>query len=297
MRIEKWIENNTHSLSSKTVALTGATGGIGNALLKRLVSLDAKIILLDRNKERSEKLKSKYPSAKIECITLDLTDVAQVKSVTEILKERELDVIIHNAGAYKIPVFKCATGYINVFQINFLSPFYMIKELLPSLKSRGGRVVVVGSIAHNYSKTDGRDVDFSTRSKSSLIYGNAKRYLMFSLHSLFKGETDAHLAVAHPGITFTNITSHYPKWLFALIKNPMKIIFMKPERASLSIIKGIFEDTEYNTWIGPSLFNVWGYPRKQRLKSATDEEIEMISKSAQIAYEKMKNPEGLHIQA
>ena len=46
---------------------------------------------------------------------------------------------------------------------------------------------------------------------------------MFSLFAL----DDPHIAVTHPGITQTNITAHYPKLIFAVIKNPMKLIFMK----------------------------------------------------------------------
>ena len=114
--------------------------------------------------------------------------------------------------------------------------------LLPVLRERGGRVVAVGSIAHNYSETDPADVDFSSRTRASRVYGNAKRYLMFSLYGLFENESNVSLAVCHPGITFTNITAHYPKAVFAIIKNPMKVIFMKPERACLSIVRGVFEE-------------------------------------------------------
>ncbi len=288
MNLCKWLKNNTCSLEGKTVVLTGSTGGIGKELVKYLLLLDAHLILLDRNKERSEKYKTEYPDAKIECVTLDLSDIANVKKVTEFLKEKEIDVIIHNAGAYKIPTHKCESGILNVFQINFLSPFYMVKELLPLLKNRGGRVVAVGSIAHNYSKTDESDIDFSTCQKPSLIYGNAKRFLMFSLFELLRNEKDAHLSVTHPGITFTNITAHYPKWIYMIIKNPMKVIFMKPKYAALSILKGVFEDTEYNTWIGPKFFNIWGYPSKKKLKTAGEDEIFRIYKNAQTAYEKMK---------
>ena len=48
------------------------------------------------------------------------------------------------------------------------------------------------------------DIDFSTRKQASKVYGNAKRYLMFSLYELFKNEDKASLAVTHPGISFTN---------------------------------------------------------------------------------------------
>jgi len=146
----------------------------------------------------------------------------------------------------------------------------------------------VGSIAHNYSKTDENDTDFSTRTASSLVYGNAKRYLMFSLYELFKNEIDASLSVAHPGITFTNITAHYPKLIFAVIKYPMKVIFMKPRKAALSILRGCFEATPYNFWIGPGIFNVWGYPKMQKLLSCKSDESEKIGQKAEEIYNNIK---------
>ena len=160
----------------------------------------------------------------------------------------------------------------------------MIRQLLPTLRKKHGRAVVVGSIAHNYSKTDPYDIDFSTRKKSSLVYGNSKRYLMYSLLSLFKNETDVTLSVTHPGITFTNITAHYPKLIFAVIKHPMKVIFMKTDKASLSIVKGVFDSTEGYSWYGPRLFDVWGYPSKKTLKTAANEEIDRIIQTADRIY-------------
>ena len=148
----------------------------------------------------------------------------------------------------------------------------------------GGRVVVVGSVAHNYSKIDPDDVDFSTRTAASKVYGNAKRYLMYALHELFREEEGATLAVTHPGITFTNITAHYPPLIFALIKHPMKVIFMSPRRAALSIVRGVFEMSLYRTWIGPVLLDVWGLPRVKKLRTAKDEEIERIDRVAREIY-------------
>lgn len=283
MNIDKWLIDNTHSLKNKTVAVTGTTGGIGRSLVGYLATLGANLILLDRNRERSESLKAEltalYSDTSVKCITLDLSITDQVKKVTNELKKEKIDVLIHNAGAYKIPRCKCSTGLDNVFQINFASPYYITKELLSYMQ--GGRVVIVGSIAHNYSVTDVHDKDFSKREKSSLVYGNAKRYLMYSFMKLFENREDVTLSVTHPGITLTNITSHYPKLIFALIKHPMKIIFMKPDIATLSILKGVFEETKMCEWIGPSAFNIWGYPKKKKLKTATAEEIEEIFVSAE----------------
>ena len=154
----------------------------------------------------------------------------------------------------------------------------LIEALLPTLRARGGKVVAVGSVAHRYSVSDPLDVDFSTRKKASLVYGNSKRYLMFVLSEKFKRESGIGFAITHPGITFTNITSHYPKLIFALIKHPMKIIFPSTKRACLPILRGIFEDTEGQEWIGPAIFDVWGMPKKKKLRSAKEDELEYFRK-------------------
>ena len=291
MRIEKWLRLNTKSLDGKLIAVTGTTGGLGRELCRYIADLGGSLILLDRDQTRSatfeRELREDFPSVSIERIPLQLEDMDSVRSATEELKGRELYAFVHNAGAYAIPRHTCSTGYDNVFSINFLSPYYMIRELLPTLRKNGGRVVAVGSIAHRYSHTDPADVDFSTRKKASLVYGNAKRYLMFSLFELFYEENDVALSVVHPGITFTNITAHYPKLIFAVIKHPMKIIFMKTRRAALSILAGLFEESGYLEWIGPRHFDVWGLPKKKKLRSADDEERARIFSTAERLYEEL----------
>ena len=289
MEIKSWLEKNTSSLCGKRIAVTGTTGGIGKELCRMLAALGADLILLDRNAERSyafrDALLSEFCERSIECISVDLSEFSSVKSALEQLKEKEIDVFIHNAGAYSIPRKLCDTGYDNVFQINFVSPYYMIRELLPTLRERHGRVVVVGSIAHNYSKTDPEDIDFSTRKKASLVYGNAKRYLMYAILALAESEREVDFCVAHPGITLTNITAHYPKVIFALIKYPMKVIFMSPKRACLSILLGLFENTSSEEWIGPRSFDVWGLPKKKRLSTAKTDERAEIARIAENVYQ------------
>ncbi len=291
MSIKRYVDTNFSTLNSRTVAITGSTGGLGKAICKHLCSLGASMILLDRNTERSEALAEELRStygASVDTFRVDHESMESVKAATEYLKMKEPDVLICNAGAYNIPRKICDSGYDNVFQINFISPYYMIKQLLPSLRKKKGRAIVVGSIAHNYSKTDPEDIDFSSRKKSSLVYGNSKRYLMYSLLTLLKNETDASLSVTHPGITFTNITAHYPKPIFALIKHPMKIIFMKTDKAALSVVKGLFENTDEYSWYGPKFFDVWGYPTKKKLKTASDSEIQRIFQTAERIYDQLK---------
>ncbi len=288
----KYIEK-SQRLDGKRIAVTGSTGGIGRELCQYLAELGADLLLLNRNQARSEEqraaLQAQFPNVKIEILSVDLENFSSVRSATERLRQIPIDVLIHNAGAYSIPRKICDTGYDNVFQINFASPYYMIRELLPQLSSRGGRVIAVGSIAHDYSKIDPQDVDFSTYRAASKVYGNAKRHLTYGLLELFRDEPSARLAIVHPGITFTNITAHYPKLIFALIKHPMKIVFMPPKKAALCVLAGLFEDCSSNQWIGPRVLDIWGLPKKKPLRTATAEERLQIAERAETVYQVLRH--------
>ena len=289
MNIRKMLMQNPLPLEGKVVAITGSTGGIGVHLCSYIASLGARLVLCDRNKEKVSAIISSLKENHGDIAThvpCDLSDIDSVKLATEKLKSMPIDYFISNAGAYSIPRCIANTGYDNVYTINFLSPYYMIRQLEDGIKKRGGRIVIVGSIAHNYSKADFDNIDFRSIAAASKVYGNAKRYLMFSLMEHFKGSPDT-LAVTHPGITFTNITAHYPKLIFAIIKYPMKIIFPHPKRAALCILNGLFEPTSYHEWIGPAFFNIWGKPKKQALRTCKVAESEKIYEVAESVYEEI----------
>lgn len=272
-----------YSLKGKTVALTGASGGLGRALCKRILSLGGVLTVIDRNEKKQAALiadlRAAFPESKIEGLLADMEDIESVKALADALAKRPIDYLILNAGAYSIPRRKTSIGLDNVYTINFVSPYYLTRALLPHINARGGRVIAVGSIAHDYSKSDAQDEDFSARTRASLVYGNAKRHLMAAFFDLAaRGES---VAVTHPGISFTGITAHYPKLIFALIRYPMKLIFMKPEKAALSILEGLFTSTAASEWIGPCLFNVWGKPKKQRIKTIRPEEYTRLAAVAE----------------
>ncbi len=290
MNVKKWIEKNCNDLTDKRIVISGATGGIGIHISTILASLNANLVFLGRDSNRTEKLKiylqSLYPNIKIDIIDADLSSFESVKNCVKNLKKyNKIDAIIHNAGIYNVPIYTTDFGFNNVFSVNFLAPYYITKQILPLLeKSDMAKVVIVGSIAHNYSHIDVNDIDFSTRKKPSKIYGNSKRFLMFSMYELFRNINKVNLSISHPGITSTNMTNHYPKFIYAIIKYPMKIIFMSPKKACLSIIKGLFDNTDYHNWIGPKISNIWGSPKKMRLKTCTESESKKIFEIAENIY-------------
>ena len=107
---------------------------------------------------------------------------------------------------------------------------------------------------------------------------------MFSIYGCMKKHPGVSFSVVHPGITFTGITAHYPKPIFLLIKHPMKLIFMKPKKAALSLLAGLFDRGTACEWIGPKWFNIWGYPRKKRLHTVSEQEAGEIERIADEVY-------------
>lgn len=291
MNIQKWLKDNTTDLSSKTIAITGSTGGLAKHLVSVFASLNANLILINRNKEKTQKqiaqLKEAYPNISIEFVECNLSNFDNVKSATEQLKSKEIDILYLAAGVYNVPRFKTKENYDNIFQTNFISHYYITKELLPQLNKRNGHIVAISSIAHNYSTLDENDIDFKTRKKASKVYGNSKRFLTFSLHELMKHQ-QSKLSVVHPGVTLTDMTNHYPKAINWLVKIFIKLLFPSTQKACLSLIKGIFEITENSTWIGPKLFNIWGKPKKQKIKNSNIEEIKKIYNIAENIYNELK---------
>ena len=99
-------------------------------------------------------------------------------------------------------------------------------------------------------------------------------------------ERDGEVVIAHPGITFTNITAHYPKLIFAIIKYPMKVVFMSVKKATLSILSGAFWRCGGEEWIGPRIFDVWGLPCCKKLRISSDERTRIIETAEEI-YDKI----------
>ena len=290
MYINKWLKENTTDLNHKLIAISGSSGDLGKAVCKRLVSLGADLLLINRNRQKSERLKEELlvinKGCNISIVIIDFENFDSVQKGIEELEKYNIDIFIANAASYKIERRISTLGYDNVFQINFVSHYYIIRKIIEKMEK--GKIVIVSSIAANYSKINLSDIDFSKNRHCNKVYGNSKRFLMYSMYELLKEYKNIDLSVVHPGISYTNITSHYPKFIFHLIKYPMKLIFCKPKKASLSILKGVFEKCEYHEWIGPRLFNIWGYPHKRKVSYCSMEESKIIGEYAQEIYNKIK---------
>ncbi len=292
MKTEKWLAKNCDNLTGKRVVITGATGGLGREISFMFAKLGANLTLACRNLELAEKLKieieNEVKNAKIDIVWLDLINLKSVKNCVNLLKKyKGIDILVNNAAVYNVPIKTCENGFNNVFNINFVNSYYLTKQLLPELeKKENSLCITVGSIAHNYSKIDENDIDFSSRKKQRLIYGNSKRFLMYSLFELFKNSS-SRLSVAHPGITFTSMTSHYHKSINWLVKFGVRVVFPPAKIAARNVMFALKNSAQNQEWIGPAIFNIWGNPKIKKLKTFSEEESQKIFEIAEEIYSKM----------
>lgn len=282
MDIEKWLKNNTTDLQGQVVVMTGAAGGLGSVTTRYLLQANAKVIMLERDVEKmdavSRQLREEFPNAEIETMYIDLNQIKSINEAAAQLVDRRIDYLILNAGVYDVPLVKTELGYNNVFNINFIGQYHLIRKLMPALQRTKGKVIPVSSISMTYGKFNENDVDYSNEPKSTKIYGNSKRVFTLALSEMFKDRDDVRLAIVHPGVTLTPMTNAQNK---AFVNFTMKLIFPKPTAAALSIVAGVFKDIEHDEWIGPKVKNIWGAPSVKKLPESTAEERAKISNLAE----------------
>ena len=292
MKQENWLTQYGTSLQGKIVAITGATGGLGSEICRGILFLGGSLLLLTRSKEKTDvlirELLNEFPGASIDFFPLDLQNPESVKKACRFLEQNPPDILLHNAGIYDVPRQICSTGLDNIFQVNFASPYCLTKQLLPALRQKHAHIVVVGSIAHTYSASDPNDMDFSARKACHLAYGNSKRYLMYAFSQLLKEETQVSFSIGHPGISLTNISNHYPAWLFPLIRPFLKFFFMKPETACRSILYAVCHEIPYSSWVGPRFLDLWGNPRIRPLRTVSSSERRQMFFSAEDMYNRLR---------
>ena len=130
MKIEKWLEENTHSLKEKTICITGSTGDLAQIFTEKLAKMGANFVFANRNREKSEKQKKqlleKYPDIKIQIFNVDFNDLNSVKLLVCKLKQVHIDILILNSAVYNVPRKTTNSGYDNIFQVNFVSQYYIV---------------------------------------------------------------------------------------------------------------------------------------------------------------------------
>ena len=137
------------SFKDKKILVTGATGGIGNELVKKFVSLDGIVFATGTNTDKLDLLKKNYPNIKVKKF-----DIANHSSIEEFidnvsLELEGLDILINNAGinADNLSLRMKEEEWKKVIDINLSSTFLLAKNAIKKmLKTKYGRIINITSI-------------------------------------------------------------------------------------------------------------------------------------------------------
>lgn len=204
----------TDDFKDKLVVITGATSGIGYVTARKYASKGANLLCINRNPEKSEKLRREIESefgVKCDYRIADLSSLKDIFRVSNELTQltSPIDVIIHNAGVYLTKRELTPEGFEKVFVVHYLSSFIMNYLLMDKLKSQEkARIIMVGSEGHRFAAWGLRldDLNWGKRSYSGLkSYGSAKTAQLLSMivfDEHFKN-TRVTINTMHPGAVKT----------------------------------------------------------------------------------------------
>lgn len=140
-------------IATSTILITGASGGIGGAIARRLASAGASLILVDRDGERGERLAAELRAAGAKALVLagDLSQPGVPERLAEdaIRHAGSIDILINCAGVqnFGFSAAESAADTSRLFNVNTIAPISLINAVLPHMLARGrGRIVNLGSI-------------------------------------------------------------------------------------------------------------------------------------------------------
>ncbi|MES9992071.1 MAG: SDR family oxidoreductase [Candidatus Thiodiazotropha sp.] len=141
----------------KTVLITGASSGFGEACARRFAAQGCDLVLCARRLQRLEALASSLPaSSRLHLQQLDVTDREAVVSFVERLPKgfREIDVLLNNAGLAlgMEPAHEAnLDDWETMVDTNIKGLIRMTRHILPGMvERRRGHIVNIGSTAANW---------------------------------------------------------------------------------------------------------------------------------------------------
>ena len=137
------------NFKNKKILITGATGGIGNALVKKFLSLNGTVLATGTNIDKLDSLKKAFPEINI--LKFDISEHLKIEEFIENVSSQlvGLDILVNNAGITNdnLSLRMKNEEWQKVIDINLSSTFYLCKYAIKKmLKNKYGRVVNITSI-------------------------------------------------------------------------------------------------------------------------------------------------------
>ena len=138
------------NLENKKIIITGATGGIGNSIVKTLSESGAKILATGTRLEKLEELKSKFKNTDI--LKFDISKGEEIEAFIENATKQlggGLDCLINNAGITQdnLAIRMNINEWKKVIDVNLTSTFLLSKFAVKKmLKNKYGKIINITSV-------------------------------------------------------------------------------------------------------------------------------------------------------
>jgi len=139
-----------NDLKKNNIIVTGATGGIGNSIVKKLYDSGANILATGTKNEKLEKLKKEFQN--IQILKFDISQIEDLENFIEDATKQfggKLDCIVNNAGITQdnLAIRMSINEWKKVIDINLTSTFLISKFAIKKmLKNKKGKIINITSI-------------------------------------------------------------------------------------------------------------------------------------------------------
>ena len=222
-------------LKDKKIIVTGAGGGIGQAVVLKLLSKGAIIWAVDINEACLKETLKKADDTHLHVYTLDITKEQEVKKFYDIiiLEETYIDGIINIAGVMHpfLDVLEIQDKEIkHVMNVNYYGTLNMVQQFLPILKNREESIIANVSSMGGLIPVPGQT-----------IYGASKAAVKLLTEGLDVElrDTSVHVSLIIPGGVKTDITKHVGMNMEITKGSAVDKFLLTPEKCATIIVRGI----------------------------------------------------------
>jgi retinol dehydrogenase-12 len=234
------------TIEGKTFLITGGTEGIGKAAATAFAREGAKLVLIGRNPEKTDRVARDLEKAgkgeKVETIHADLSKISATRAAAKAFLEKHdrLDVLVNNAGAVFFDHQLSADGFEMTFALNHLAYFVLTNELLDVLgRTPGARVISTSSGAHASGRIDLENIAKRPRRDSGFrVYCDSKLANVLFTRELAARLRDKGVAVScfHPGFVETGFAKNNQGVLASLIGFGASLFARTPEKGAETLV-------------------------------------------------------------
>ena len=218
-RPKGWTPERIGSLKGKTYLITGANSGAGFEASKILLSKGAKVVMLNRNANKSSAaittLKEEFGSdADVTFVRMDLAVLDSVReAAAEVLeKVPHIDALICNAAIAQVPTQKLTVdGFESQLGTNHYGHFVLCGMLFDRIEASKGRIVVVASLGYKMGLRTIQfdDMNWDKNYRANPAYSQSKLAQMMFAYELQDrvkaADKNVEVYVCHPGSSATSL--------------------------------------------------------------------------------------------